>query len=69
MVKFSSKLSEEALAQLRELAKETRRPLAWVLDEAVRDYVGRARLRPAVLDAADAALDEHATLLGRLSDP
>lgn len=69
MVKFSSKLSAEALEDLREFARESGKPLARVLDEAVREHLARARLRPAFLAAAGAALDEHATLLGRLEGP
>ena len=69
MVKFSSKLSPEALSALRALADESGKPLARVLDEAVREYVERARVRPAFLAAAGAALDEHAALLGALETP
>lgn len=63
MVKFSSKLSAEALADLRDFAKESGKPLARVLDDAVREYLDRARVRPAFLAAAGEALDAHAALL------
>lgn len=68
MRKFSSKLSEEALRGLREFADHHDRPLAHVLDEAVRQYLARARVRPAVLGAVDATLAEQAEVLGALRD-
>ena len=68
MVKFSSKLSEEALRGLREYAKDHDRPLAHVLDEAARQYLARARVRPGFLAAVEAALAEHAGVLGELRD-
>lgn len=68
MVKFSSKLSEEALRGLREYADQHDRPLAHVLDDAVRQHLARARVRPAFLAAVDASLAEHADVLGALRD-
>ena len=68
MVKFSSKISEAALEGLREFAEQHDRPLAHVLDEAVRQYLARGRVRPAFLAAIDASLDEHAGVLGELRD-
>ena len=68
MLKFSSKLSEQALRGLREYADQHDRPLAHVLDDAVRQYLARARVRPGFLAAVDAALAEHADVLGELRD-
>lgn len=68
VLKFSSKLSEEALRGLREYAEAHDRPFAHVLDEAVREYLARARLRPAFVSATEASLDEHADALAQLRD-
>lgn len=67
MIKFSSKLSEQALAGLKAYAAERDRPLAHVLDEAVQEYLARVQMRPAFRDAADAVLKDHRSLLERLS--
>jgi hypothetical protein len=69
VVKFSSKLSAEALAGLRAYAEAHDRPVAHVLDEAVGQYLARARVRPAFVAAVEAMLDEHNEILGRLRDP
>jgi nucleotide-binding universal stress UspA family protein len=67
VIKFSSKLSEEALEGLRAYAGERDRPFAHVLDEAVREYLARVQLRPAFDAAARAVLEQHAALLEELS--
>ncbi len=67
MVKFSSKLDEAVLEELRAHAKQTGRSMASLLTEAVEEYLGRARIRPAFRKAADDVLDEHADLLDRLA--
>jgi predicted transcriptional regulator len=68
VVKFSSKMSAEALRGLREFAEAHDRPLAHVLDEAVRQYVARARVRPAFGAALDATLAVHGGTLEALRD-
>ena len=68
LVKFSSKLSPEAIEDLRDFAEESGRPLARVLDEAVREYLDRARVRPAFTAAAGAVLDAHDDVLDALDD-
>ena len=67
MVKFSSQMRAEVLAAAREHAAESGRTLASVLDEAVAEYLERARIRPAFRDAAERVIDQHAELLERLA--
>jgi len=67
MVKFSSKLDEETLEALRAYAAQTDRTISAVLTEAVRDYLARARVRPAFREATEDVLDRHAELLERLA--
>lgn len=67
MVKFSSKMRPEVLEDLRRHASEAGRTLASVLNEAAEQYLARERVRPAVRDAAEAVMDEHAELLERLA--
>lgn len=66
-VKFSSKMKPEVLAQLRAYAAESGRTVASVLNEAVEQYIGRERVRPAFREAAEHVMDEHAALLERLA--
>lgn len=67
MVKFSSKIRPEVLEDLRRHASEAGRTLASVLNEAAEQYLARERVRPAVRDAAEAVMDDHAELLERLA--
>ena len=67
MVKFSSKMEREALEALRAHAQEEGRTLSGILTEAVQDYLGKKRVRPAFREAADAVLAEHDELLARLA--
>lgn len=67
MVKFSSKLDEAVLSELREYAQDSGRSIASVLTEAVEEYLQRAKVRPAFRAAVDEVLDEHDELLSRLA--
>ncbi len=49
-IKFSSKIDEETWAELKLLAQESHQNISGLLTEAVNDYLGRRRLRPAVSD-------------------
>lgn len=66
-VKFSSKLDEATLEELRAYAKRTGRSIASVLTEAVDEYLARVQVRPAFRSAADEVLQEHDELLERLA--
>jgi len=67
MVKFGSKLDETVLEELRAYAKSSGRSMASLLTEAVEEYLGRVRIRPAFRAATDEVLDEHEELLKRLA--
>ncbi len=67
MIKFSSKIDERALDELRRHAKETGRNISSILTEAVEAYLARVSVRPVFLDAADQIMDEHRDLLERLA--
>ena len=65
--KFSSKLGEKTLKDLRAFAAEVQRPVAAILDEAVSDYLGKVRVREVFLSAASEVMEEHAALLKMLA--
>lgn len=65
--KFATQLDEPTLAELRAYAKSTGRSISSVVNEAVAEYLGRARLRPAFRAAMDEVLKENADLLSRLA--
>ena len=67
IVKFSSKMDLEVLEALRAHAREEGRTLAGLLTEAVRDYLAKARVRPAFRQAAEVVLADHDELLARLA--
>ena len=64
-VKISSKVDEKVWNDLKELADETHQNISGLLTEAIRDYVQRRRVRPAVLGHLERSLDENQEL-GRL---
>ncbi len=66
-VKFASQIDERTLKDLKSFVKETDRSISSVLNEAVLEYLSRARLRPAFRSAAQEVLSEHAELLRRLA--
>lgn len=65
--KFATQLDETAIAQLRSYAKSTGRSISSVVNEAVEEYLQRARIRPAFRDAMDEVLTDHDELLRRLA--
>ena len=65
--KFSSKIGEKTLKNLRAYAAETERPISLIIDEAVSEYLDHVRVRSAFLDSASEVLDEHKDLLKRLA--
>ncbi|MEI6397428.1 MAG: ribbon-helix-helix domain-containing protein [Pseudomonadota bacterium] len=56
--KFSSKMDETLLKSLRQLATESGVEISALLEEAVRDFLNKNQMRPAVLSAAERALDQ-----------
>jgi hypothetical protein len=65
--KFATQIDESALEDLRAYAKDTGRSISGVVNEAVEEYLKRARVRPAFRNAMDEVLDDHAELLNRLA--
>ncbi|MGF1508712.1 MAG: hypothetical protein ACFB9M_04320 [Myxococcota bacterium] len=66
-VKFSSKMDAATLEALRAMADESGKTFSSLLNEAVQEYLERARVRPAFRAAMDEVLGAHAELLERLA--
>ena len=66
-VKFSSKMEKKVLEELRSYAAESKKNISVVLNEAVAQYLARARVRPVFVDAASEVMDEHQELLEKLA--
>ena len=58
-IKISSKVEQQVWEDLRLLAKESHQNLSGVLTEAIRDYVQKRRVRPAVLTHLNESMDEN----------
>jgi predicted transcriptional regulator len=63
--KISSKVEESAWKDLKDLARESHQSISGLLTDAIREFVSRRRVRPAVLRHLDASTDENEEL-GRL---
>lgn len=63
--KFASQLNVELLRSLREHASATGRSISALLDDAVRECLERAHVRPAFRSAMDEVLEDHDELLKR----
>jgi len=66
-VKISSKVEKKVWNELRELAAESHQNISGLLTEAIRDYVGRRRVRPDVLRHLEDSMREHEDLGRRLA--
>lgn len=64
-IKISSKVDAEVWAELRKLAKESHQSISGVLTEAIREYVGRRRVRPEVMRHLEQSVAQNEEL-GRL---
>ena len=67
-VKISSKVDQDAWEQLKALADESHQSISGHLTEAIREYLGRRRLRPEVLRHLEDSLDENRELGRRLAE-
>ena len=65
--KFSTKLSDEAIRELRGYAKESQRSISDVVDEAVLTHLRSVRIRPAFRSAVSEVIEHHAEVLKRLA--
>ena len=64
-IKISSKVEEKVWNDLKDLADESHQSISGLLTEAIRDYVQRRRVRPAVLEHLETSIAENEEL-GRL---
>lgn len=64
-IKISSKVEAEVWQELRALSAETGQSISSALTEAVREYVMRRRVRPAVMAEVERSLQRNHAL-GRL---
>ena len=61
-IKISSKVEESAWNDLKQLAQESHRNISGLLNEAIRDYVRRHRVRPDVLKHLNNSIAENEEL-------
>ena len=61
-VKISSKIEEKTWRDLKTFAGETHQSVSGLLSEAVREFLSRRRVRPAVLENLRRSLDENEEL-------
>lgn len=65
--KFATQIDEAVLRDLKAFAEKTDRSISRVVNEAVKEYISRAQIRPVFRTAMDEVLDEHSELLSRLA--
>ncbi len=61
-IKISSKVDEVVWDELKSLAKERHQNVSDLLIEAIREYVLRKRIRPAVLKHLEASMEQNEEL-------
>lgn len=66
-IKISSKVEQAEWRALQALAKESHQSISGLLTEAIRDYVRKRRLRPAVMDHLEDSMRENDELGRRLA--
>ena len=66
-IKISSKVEQAEWQALQALAKESHQSISGLLTEAIRDYVRKRRLRPAVMDHLEDSMRENDELGRRLA--
>ena len=66
--KISSKVEKSAWNDLKALARESHQSISGLLTEAIREYVTRRRVRPAVLRHLDSSIAENEELGRRLAE-
>lgn len=65
--KFSSKMDEKVLEDLRSFAKEQNMDISAVLTEAVTDLLNKKRIRPAFKKASEEVFEEFDEALKELA--
>ncbi len=61
-IKVSSKVDELAWEDLKQLASESHQNISGILTEAIKEYVGRRRVRPVVLNELEKSMQENEEL-------
>jgi predicted transcriptional regulator len=59
---MSSLVEQEVWEDFRELARESNQSISGLLTEALREYLSRRRVRPAVMSELDASMRRHQRL-------
>jgi len=67
-VKFATKLSVAAVEELRAYAKESKRTVSDIVDEAVLSHLRSVRIRPAFRRAVEEVLEDHKIALRKLAE-
>lgn len=66
-IKISSQVEQAEWSALQDIARESHQSISGLLTEAIRDYVRRRKVRPAVLDHLENSMDENEELGRRLA--
>ncbi|MCK5448594.1 MAG: hypothetical protein KAJ43_10645 [Gemmatimonadetes bacterium] len=61
-VKMSSLVEQEVWEDFRDLARESNQSISGLLTDALREYLARRRVRPAVMSELDASMRRHQRL-------
>ena len=65
--KFSTQIDEQVLEDLKTFSKKTDRSISKVVNDALKEYIKRAQIRPTFSSAMDEVLRDHSELLKRLA--
>jgi|JI10StandDraft_1071094.scaffolds.fasta_scaffold1837525_2 hypothetical protein len=66
-IKFATTVSEEAIRELKNYARESKRSISDVVDEAIMNHLRMVRVRPVFREAADQVISLHSEALKRLA--
>lgn len=66
-VKFSSKIDEAVLGELREYSELSKQNIADILTDAVSQHLSNVKVRPAFKLASQIVMNEHDELLKNLA--
>lgn len=65
--KFATQIDEKVLRDLKTFAKKADRSISRIVNEAVKEYINKAQIRPAFTSAMDEVLKDNSELLERLA--
>ena len=66
-VKFASLVEAQVLRDLRAYSAQSDRSISSLVSEALAEYLGKVKVRPAFRSAMDEVIAEHGDLLDRLA--